>query len=203
MTCCVQSRWYRAPEVILAHPCYGKPSDIWSLGVMFAEMLACSAPYSQTENFKANKRYLFKGKHCFPISPPNAKKGKTEAENEKEDQIVKILQRFSSLDTESDLSFLTDDTAKSYTLKAMDTANSSKKSSLKERYSHSNPDLVAVLEQMLEINPYFRPTASQLIESKVFDKIRVPRNEKLEPFSSLKTKVKIDHNEYRYDYEAD
>ena len=56
---------------------------------------------------------------------------------------------------------------------------------------------------MLEINPYFRPTASQLIESKVFDKIRVPRNEKLEPFSSLKTKVKIDHNEYRYDYEQD
>ena len=56
---------------------------------------------------------------------------------------------------------------------------------------------------MLEINPYFRPTASQLIESKVFDKIRVPRNEKLEPYSSLKTKVKIDHNEYRYDYEQD
>ena len=108
-----------------------------------------------------------------------------------------------SQQTESDLSFLTDDTAKSYTLKAMDTANSSKKSSLNERYSQSNPDLVAVLEQMLEINPYFRPTASQLIESKVFDKIRVPRNEKLEPFSSLKTKVKIDHNEYRYDYEAD
>ena len=56
---------------------------------------------------------------------------------------------------------------------------------------------------MLEINPYFRPSASQLIESKIFDKIRVPRNEKLEPFSSLKTKVKIDHNEYRYDYEQD
>ena len=56
---------------------------------------------------------------------------------------------------------------------------------------------------MLEINPYFRPSASQLIESKVFDKIRVPRNEKLEPYSSLKTKVKIDHNEYRYDYEQD
>jgi len=122
MTCCVQSRWYRAPEVILAHPGYGKPSDIWSLGVMFAEMLACSAPYSQKEDFKASKRYLFKGKHCFPISPPNAKKGKTEAENEKDDQIVKILQRFPSLDTESDLSFLTDDTAYSYTLKSLKTS---------------------------------------------------------------------------------
>ena len=56
---------------------------------------------------------------------------------------------------------------------------------------------------MLEINPYFRPTASQMIESKIFDEIRVPRNEKLQPHSSLKTKVKIDHNEYRYDYEYD
>ena len=56
---------------------------------------------------------------------------------------------------------------------------------------------------MLEINPYYRPTASQLIESKIFDSIRVPRNEKLEPYSNLKTKVRIDHNEFKYDYEAD
>ena len=56
---------------------------------------------------------------------------------------------------------------------------------------------------MLEFNPYFRPTASQLIESKVFDSIRVPKNEKLDPYSSLKSKVKIDHNDYRYDYELD
>ena len=181
MTCCVQSRWYRAPEVILAQPGYGKPSDIWSLGVMFSEMLACSAPYTQKDDFKASKRYLFKGKHCFPISPPNVKKGKTEAENEKDDQIVKILQRFPSLDIESDLSFLTDGSALSYTLKSLEISKLTKKSSLRERYSLSNPDLVKVLEQMLEINPYFRPSASQLIESKVFDKIRVPRNEKLEP----------------------
>jgi len=86
-------------------------------------------------------------------------------------------------------------------LKSLETSKLAGKSSLKERFSLSNPDLLKVLEQMLEINPYFRPTASQLIESKVFDKIRVPRNEKLEPYSSLKTKVKIDHNEYRYDYE--
>jgi len=56
---------------------------------------------------------------------------------------------------------------------------------------------------MLEFNPYFRPTASQLIESKVFDSIRVPKNEKLDPYSSLKSKVKIDHNDYRYDYDLD
>ena len=56
---------------------------------------------------------------------------------------------------------------------------------------------------MLEINPYYRPTASQLIESKIFDSIRVPRNEKLEPYSNLKTKVRIDHNEFKYDYESD
>ena len=56
---------------------------------------------------------------------------------------------------------------------------------------------------MLEFNPYFRPTASLLIESNVFDSIRVPKIEKLDPYSSLKSKVKIDHNDYRYDYELD
>jgi hypothetical protein len=56
---------------------------------------------------------------------------------------------------------------------------------------------------MLEFNPYFRPTASQLIESKAFDSIRVPANEKLDPHSSLKNKIKIDNNDYSYNYELD
>lgn len=34
MTSCIQSRFYRAPEVILTDKNYGKAIDIWSLGII-------------------------------------------------------------------------------------------------------------------------------------------------------------------------
>ena len=33
--------WYRAPEILLSHHQYGCPSDIWSVGVVLAEMKIC------------------------------------------------------------------------------------------------------------------------------------------------------------------
>jgi len=35
-----------------------------------------------------------------------------------------------------------------------------------------SPDLIDILEKMLEFNPYFRPTAKELLKHKVFDGIR-------------------------------
>jgi serine/threonine protein kinase len=37
----VISRLYRSPEVILHEKDYGKATDVWSLGCVFAEILAC------------------------------------------------------------------------------------------------------------------------------------------------------------------
>jgi len=45
---------------------------------------------------------------------------------------------------------------------------------------------------MLEINPLFRPTASQLLENKIFDGVRVTENEKIEPMAKIK--ISIDTN---------
>lgn len=55
--------------------------------------------------------------------------------------------------------------------------------------------------QMLEINPYYRPTAQQLLENKVFDSIRMPMIECIE--TKYKYKVIVDSNQYKYDYEND
>ena len=35
----VVTRWYRAPEIMLACTDYNKASDIWSVGCIFAELL--------------------------------------------------------------------------------------------------------------------------------------------------------------------
>ena len=39
---CVQTRWYRAPEVVLLDHNYNKAVDIWSVGLILAELLYCS-----------------------------------------------------------------------------------------------------------------------------------------------------------------
>jgi mitogen-activated protein kinase 1/3 len=41
-TCYVQTRWYRAPELLLSHSIVSKQADMWSLGCIFAELLTGS-----------------------------------------------------------------------------------------------------------------------------------------------------------------
>ena len=36
----VESRWYRAPELLLGSTCYSKASDMWSIGCIIAEMIS-------------------------------------------------------------------------------------------------------------------------------------------------------------------
>jgi len=46
----VVTRWYRAPEIMLACHQYSKPVDIWSVGCIFAELLA-RKPYLPGEDY--------------------------------------------------------------------------------------------------------------------------------------------------------
>jgi serine/threonine protein kinase len=61
----VVTRWYRAPEVILAQP-YSAAVDIWSLGCIFAELLGL-----MRENIKdyRKRRALFPGERCVLLFP--------------------------------------------------------------------------------------------------------------------------------------
>jgi len=51
---------------------------------------------------------------------------------------------------------------------------------------------------MLEFNPYFRPTAKECLQSKLFDSIRVAGLEASAPF---KINIDVDRNEFKFDYE--
>jgi serine/threonine protein kinase len=70
LTPCIQTRWYRAPEVILMDKAYDQSADIWGLGLIIAEVMRSCNNYKQPAN---KKRFLFKGKSCYPISPIDKK----------------------------------------------------------------------------------------------------------------------------------
>lgn len=52
----VVTRWYRAPEIMLACHEYTKPIDVWSVGCIFAELLA-RKPYFPGEDYIDQVKY--------------------------------------------------------------------------------------------------------------------------------------------------
>ena len=58
----------------------------------------------------------------------------------------------------------------------------------REVYPETSPELLQILSDLLQINPYIRVTAKDCLKSKIFDKMRVPHLEQ------LNTKF-IDYNE--------
>lgn len=50
-----------------------------------------------------------------------------------------------------------------------------------------------MLSDMLEFNPFFRPTAKELLQQPIFNQIRVPGLEASAPF---KVNIDIDRNEF-------
>ena len=62
----VVTRWYRAPELILLEKDYGPAIDMWSVGCIFGEMLGMMKASAATY---MDRRPLFPGKSCFPLSP--------------------------------------------------------------------------------------------------------------------------------------
>ena len=68
------SRWYRPPEIILLEKSYDQSIDIWSLGCVFYELLFIAQMNKLLKqdlnlgNRPQDKRVLFPGNSCFPLS---------------------------------------------------------------------------------------------------------------------------------------
>jgi mitogen-activated protein kinase 1/3 len=61
----VMTRWYRAPEVVLAEP-YNAAVDMWSIGCIFAELLMMQRECMPDPS---DRKPLFPGKFCPVLSP--------------------------------------------------------------------------------------------------------------------------------------
>jgi mitogen-activated protein kinase 1/3 len=74
MTGHVVTRWYRAPELILLEHNYTTAIDVWSVACIMAEL--CGMQSANAPTF-LDRKPLFPGQSCFPLSPDsNAKPGR-------------------------------------------------------------------------------------------------------------------------------
>lgn len=66
-----------------------------------------------------------------------------------------------------------------------------------DKFLKTDPALQNILKQMLEFNPYFRPSAKQLLQNPIFDDLRQKNNENAAPF---KIKLFFDKNSLACDH---
>ena len=95
----VVTRFYRAPEVIFLEKRYDSALDMWSVGCVLAELLACI----NGKKVKEMKRVLFKADYCNPLSPQD----ETDA-NEKSQDMLECIIRNIGFPTIQDQSFISD-----------------------------------------------------------------------------------------------
>jgi mitogen-activated protein kinase 1/3 len=166
LTSHVATRFYRAPELILMEKDYGKEVDIWAIGIIFGELL--NTLERNCPNFE-NRRCLFPGKYCFPLSPNK----NTEIDeigiplSHKSDQLDLIFNMIGT-PNQDDISFVTDEKAIKYLQKfrARPAAN------LREMYPEGSDSAIRLLRSMLQFNPFNRPHVDELIKDSYFDDVR-------------------------------
>lgn len=174
----VGTRWYQAPEICMVEPKYDQASDMWSLGCILYELLqSIQKPPHDTQQVVP-----FLGASCYHISSN---------ETETNDQLQVIIQNLDDIN-EDDFSFITQKEVKGHVQKllqgkAYDCQNY--KNTLK--CVDISQEMREILDSLLQFNPYFRLSASELLENQYFDDIR---NIKQEKSTKLKINLEVDES---------
>lgn len=167
----VGTRWYRSPEIILLEKVYSSAMDVWAVGCIFAELLEM---IRENEPNHRNRRALFPGTSCFPLSPSKKATLKvTDFLISPRDQL-KVIIDVRGTPGEDDLSFLSDAKAGGY----VRSLPASRGSPLKKLFPKEDKTAVSLLERMLAFNPYFRITAKEALRHKYFADVRVKELER-------------------------
>lgn len=150
----VVTRWYRAPELILLEKDYGPAIDVWSIGCIFGELLGMMKENAPTY---LDRKPLFPGKSCFPLSPNNKLTEKRKGfPFSSTDQLYIIFQKLGT-PSEDDRSFVTDQKAIEY----LDAYPPMERVDLHEIYKGGGDDALDFLDKFLQFNPYFRITIDE------------------------------------------
>ena len=161
----ISTRWYRPPEIILIEKIYTAATDVWSLGCIFGELLNM---LQGNQPDPAQRRALFPGKSCFPLSPDVSPYNKIkDLPTSERDQLNLILKKLGT-PTKNDLEFLTDGEAIDYIAKFPKYA----RISFKETYPATEENGIKLLEKMLQFNPYKRITVKEALRHPYFKEVR-------------------------------
>lgn len=167
----VATRWYRSPELILLEKIYSSAIDIWAVGCVFGELLEMMK--DNQPNYR-NRRPLFPGTSCFPVSPSH-------------DQDIKIMgfpvspkDQFRTIfdikgtPTDEDLEFINDVKAEKY----VKSFEKQEKRQWNELFPGASADALDLLEHLLTFNSYYRITAKEALRHKYFENVRKKDQEK-------------------------
>lgn len=166
----VVTRWYRAPELILLEKEYGPAIDVWSVGCIFAELLGMMKESAPTY---LERRPLFPGKSCFPLSPDkHIKEERSGFPFSKNDQLAVIFQVIGT-PNEEDKSYVTDQKALEY----LNAFPKSDRVNLSTVYPGAGEEAIDLLHKILVFNPYFRVSIDECLEHSFFKKCRKSEKE--------------------------
>ena len=166
----VVTRWYRAPELILLEKEYGPAIDVWSIGCVFGELLGMMKESAPTY---LDRKPLFPGKSCFPLSPDKATK---EIQGgfpfSKNDQLNVIFDVIGS-PNEEDKSYVSDSKALEY----LNGFSKRERVDLHKMYPGAGEEAIDLLNKILVMNPYFRISIAEMLEHPFFDGCRKAEKE--------------------------
>ena len=161
MTAHVQTRAYRAPEVILMYPHYDQSVDMWSVGVVIAELfrVCCNGGGPRGRNYQC----LFESTSCFPLSANRSPLDPDGYPNTQGHILESILAKIGTA-SEEDSMFLKDQLSLQYLRKF----TTNKGTQLYSLFPGIEQEGVDLLHKLLQFNPYFRPTAAECLTDPYF-----------------------------------
>jgi len=220
----VGSRWYRAPEVCLLESQYDTAADQWGLACSLYELFKTYEQNHQTNGdrydshaFDDNEIHLFPGDSCYPISKKYKNRVSSDCVSQN-DQMRVIVRKLSHQLGEADLSFISREDSLTYIknicketevfkrnemVTGMTEYDPNPKPSAMNTYEFAKElkdipeDMIKILESMLQFNPYMRHSASECLQSPLFEGIKISEHEIAAPSKILLEVDKDDAFDYK------
>lgn len=193
LTSHIATRWYRAPEIILLEKDYGPAVDVWAVGCIFAELLGMMKKHAPTY---LDRKPLFPGKSCFPLSPGVDTKQIRGFPHSSTDQLSVIFGTI-GLPNEADKSFVTDKKALEY----LSSFPYTEKVNLQSKYPGASKEAIDFLDKILVFNPYFRMTLDDALAHPLFDEVRFDQQIEGTPIElDFETKKELNADDLRQEF---